>query len=200
VKQHQQTLDQLEPDELRFHLEWFRRLPMWLDLDGLRVVHACWDDSAIARISAGPKEREGVTTAFLESACKKGAPLFAPVDITLKGKEAKLPAPLSFTDKDGHVRTEIRTRWYLPPEGHTYGTYALQSDEIVCPVPLDQAVIDAAAPYSADAKPVFIGHYWLSATRPELPPRRAKVQAPEKIASDARHRRDKRTSPAWWSA
>ena len=56
----------------------------------------------------------------------------------------------------------------MPPDGHTYGTYALQSDEIVCPVPLDQAVIDAAAPYSADAKPVFIGHYWLSATRPAL--------------------------------
>jgi hypothetical protein len=41
--------------------------------------------------------------------------------------------------------------------------YALQSDKILCPVPLDQA-----APYPADAKPVFIGHYWLSATRPTL--------------------------------
>jgi hypothetical protein len=35
-------------------------------------------------------------------------------------------------------------------------------------VPLEQAVIDAAAPYPADAKPVFIGHYWLTAARPEL--------------------------------
>ena len=46
--------------------------------------------------------------------------------------------------------------------------YALQSDEIVCPVPLEQATIDAAAPYPADAKPVFIGHYWLTAPRPAL--------------------------------
>jgi hypothetical protein len=141
---------------------------MWLDLDGLRVAHACWDERAIASIAAGLKEHGGVTTAFLKSACKKGAPLFAPVDAVLKGKEAKLPPPLSFRDKDGHVRTEIRTRWHLPPEGHTYGTYALQSDEIVCPVPLEQAVIDAAAPYPADAKPVFIGHYWLTAPRSEL--------------------------------
>jgi hypothetical protein len=86
----------------------------------------------------------------------------------LKGKEAKLPPPVFFIDKDGDARTEIRTRWYLPPDGHTYGTYALQSDEIVCPVPLEQAVIDAAAPSTADAKPVFVGHDWLSATRPEL--------------------------------
>ena len=98
----------------------------------------------------------------------KGNPLFGPVDVVLKGEEVKLADGVCFTDKDGHVRTEIRTKWYLPPAGHAYGTYALQSDEIVCPVPLEQAVIDAAAPYPADAKPVFIGHYWLSATRPAL--------------------------------
>jgi hypothetical protein len=77
-------------------------------------------------------------------------------------------AGFSFRDKEGTVRTEIRRRWYLPPDGHTYGTYALQTDEIVCPVPLEESVIDAAAHYPADAKPVFIGHYWLSAPRPKL--------------------------------
>jgi hypothetical protein len=35
-------------------------------------------------------------------------------------------------------------------------------------VPLAQAVIDQAAPYPAEAKPVFLGHYWLTATRPAL--------------------------------
>jgi hypothetical protein len=35
-------------------------------------------------------------------------------------------------------------------------------------VPLAQPVIDAAAPYPAGAKPVFCGHYWLSAPRPTL--------------------------------
>jgi hypothetical protein len=34
----------LAPQGLRSHLEWFRTLPIWLDLDGLRVVHACWDE------------------------------------------------------------------------------------------------------------------------------------------------------------
>ena len=29
-------------------------------------------------------------------------------------------------------------------------------------------MIDAATLYPADAKPVFVGHYWLSATRPDL--------------------------------
>ena len=41
-------------------------------------------------------------------------------------------------------RTEIRTRWYSAPDGHTYRTYALQSDEIICDVALDEAVPLAA--------------------------------------------------------
>jgi hypothetical protein len=141
---------------------------MWLDLDGLRAVHACWDEKAMTFIADAHKDLGGVTTEFLHSACRKGKPLFAPVEVVLKGKEGKLPNGASFQDGDGHVRTEIRTRWYLAPDGHTYRTYALQSDEIACDLGLDEVVIAAAAPYPSDGKPVFVGHYWLSARRPEL--------------------------------
>ena len=122
----------------------------------------------MAQVGSGHKNHRGLTTEFLHSACRKGHPLFAPVEIILKGKEGKLPDGASFQDKDGYVRTEIRTRWYLPPDGHTYRTYALQSDEIVCDLDLAPEVIEAASPYPVDAKPVFVGHYWLSAQQPEL--------------------------------
>jgi len=141
---------------------------MWLDLDGLRAVHACWDEQSISRITTDLEQHGGITPALLHSACKEGKALFAPVEIILKGKEGKLPAGASFQDKDGHVRTEIRTRWYLAPDGHTYRTYALQSDEIACDLGLDEVVIAAAAPYPTTAKPVFVGHCWLSANRPKV--------------------------------
>lgn len=167
-KQHSATLEQLAPRDLRSHLEWFRTLPMWLDLEGLRVVHACWDEQAMGQIAEANKNFGGTTTEFLHSACRKGNPLFAAVEVVLKGKEGKLPDGVSFGDKDGHARTEIRTRWYLPPNGHTYRTYAFQSDEIACDLVLDESVITAATPYPQTAKPVFVGHYWLSAKQPEL--------------------------------
>jgi hypothetical protein len=141
---------------------------MWLNLDGLRAVHACWDEEAMAIIADAHSTHGGITTEFLHSACRKGNPLFAPVEVILKGKEGKLPDEGSFADKEDHFRTEMRTRWYLPPDGHTYRTYALQSGEIACDLELDEAIITAAAPYPPTAKPVFIGHYWLSAQRPEL--------------------------------
>ena len=169
VKQHRQTVEQLKPQELRSHLDWFRTLPMWLDLDGLRVVHACWDEHAMSQIAADLEQQGGsITAALLHSACKKGNALFAPVEVVLKGREGKLPYGTSFHDKDGHERTEIRTRWYLSPNGHTYRTYAFQSDEIACDLKLGEAIIAASTPYPASAKPVFVGHYWLSAKRPEV--------------------------------
>lgn len=141
---------------------------MWLDLDGLRVVHACWDEQAVATVAAALEENRGITPAVLHSACKKQSALFAPVEVLLKGKEATLPDGLSFRDAQGSVHTDIRTRWFLAPGGQTYRTYALQSDEIGCDRPLEKSVIDQAAPYPTNAKPVFFGHYWLSAQRPEI--------------------------------
>ena len=168
IRQHAQTIHQLSDKELAEALAWFRTLPMCLDLDGLRAVHACWDERATTAIAKALEEHGGVTPGLLRSACKKGEALFGLVEVLLKGKEGKLPEGISFVDKDGHVRTEIRTKWYLPPDGHTYGTYALQSDTIVCNVELAKAVVEEAAPYPPTAKPVFVGHYWLSAARPEL--------------------------------
>jgi hypothetical protein len=167
-KQHRATLEQFAPQELRSHLDWFRTLPMWLDLDGLRAVHACWDDGAITSIAQALKEHRGLTSDFLHSACKKGNALFTQVEIVLKGKEAALPKGESFLDPDGHPRSEIRSRWYSSPKGQTYRTYALQSDVIPCDLELDASVIAEAVPYPKNAKPVFVGHYWLSAKRPEL--------------------------------
>ena len=168
IRQHGQTILQLTDKHLADAINWFGTLPMWLDLDGLRVIHACWDDKAIATIKAARPKGEAITTEFLHSACRKGSALFNSVEIVLKGKEAALPKGEYFYDKDGHVQKNIRTRWYSPPEGQTYRTYALHSDEIPIDLPLAPSVIEAAVPYPPTAKPVFVGHYWLSAARPEV--------------------------------
>lgn len=161
-RQHAETRRQIPAGELFSYLDWFRTLPLWLDLDGLRVVHACWDDSRMATIS-GP-----VTDEFLYAACLPGGSLFEPVEAILKGKEVRLPPATSFRDKDGDERLATRVKWYEPPHGHTYRTYAMASEPIESDLPLPDEVIRAAVPYPDDAKPVFVGHYWLHGPRPEL--------------------------------
>lgn len=39
---------------------------------------------------------------------------------------------------------------------------------IACDLELENSVIAEAVPYPTTAKPVFVGHYWLLAQRPEL--------------------------------
>ena len=167
IRQHSQTILQLTDKHLAGSIEWFGTLPMWLDLDGLRVVHACWDDKAIATIRSARPEGAAISSDFLHAACDPENRLFDAVEIILKGKEAELPEGHSFADKEGHVRTATRTRWYMSPHGQTYRTYGL-TDKIDCGAPLEQSVADAAAPYPLDAKPVFVGHYWMSDSQPEL--------------------------------
>jgi len=160
--QHAETMRQVPAGELAAYLAWFRTLPLWLELDGLRVVHACWDETCMERIS-GP-----ITDEFLHAACSPKGSLFEPVEAILKGKEAKLPPGATFRDKDGHERTSTRVKWYEAPHGHTYRTYAMASEPIESDLPLPNEVIQAAVPYPEDAKPVFVGHYWLSGRQPEL--------------------------------
>lgn len=163
--QHQQTLLQLNADELAAALAWFRTLPLWLELDGLRAVHACWDEPSIAHVAQGQELHRGVTSEFLHSACCEGGGLFASVETILKGKEAPLPEGIYFEDKDGHRRRKFRTRWYQSASGKTYGEYALQSDPIDL---LLTEIVQKATPYPQAAKPVFVGHYWLWSKQPEL--------------------------------
>jgi hypothetical protein len=166
--QHEATLQQLSKTEREAAAAWFRTLPAWLELDGLRVVHACWEEESLRVFRIGLAQHGGFSDSFMRAACRKGRDLYYPVDVVLKGKEASLPEGVTFRDKDGHLRTEMRTRWYLPPEGQTYRTYALFEGDMIPDVPLSPETVAQARPYPTDTKPVFFGHYWLTNKRPEL--------------------------------
>lgn len=167
TRQVRQTLAQLSAAELSEALDWFRTLPLWLELEGLRVVHACWDEVHLEQVRRGLEQYGGVTAGFLQAAYRQERELFRPVEVILKGKEIALPEGVSFQDKDGKVRRRTRTRWYMSPAGMTYRTYAL-SDAIHCDDPLDPAALRDVAPYPTTSRPVFVGHYCLSATPPSI--------------------------------
>lgn len=47
------TLEQFRNyrDEWREFLEWFKTLPLWIEEESFRVVHACWDQDHINYLS-----------------------------------------------------------------------------------------------------------------------------------------------------
>ncbi|MBR1090562.1 metallophosphoesterase [Bradyrhizobium manausense] len=153
------------------HMEavgWFRSLPIWLDLPGLRVVHACWHETSRVALMPFLDERGCITETGIRESYRRGTAAHAAVETLLKGPEQRLPEGIHFFDKDGHKREEVRLRWW-DDAATTFRSAALSMDGREDELP------DSALPrdfrYTGN-KPVFFGHYWLQGL-PELTARNA---------------------------
>ena len=170
--QHKATMEQLGSGELAEAVEWFKTLPVVLDLDGLRVVHACWDREDIDTIESSLDTLGRYSPAFLLEATTKPpateaarTSLYHAVERVLKGPEVTLPDGLFFLDKEGNKRFDVRVKWYESPDGKTFRDYILESAGEYPNEPIPPGSI-ASKPYPIAAPPVFIGHYWLRADKP----------------------------------
>lgn len=161
-QQHRAFLDAYEyTPEYHELIDWFCRLPLWLDLGNLRVVHACWDQISIDRIAAAHDRRGGLTNSLLYAATSRGNWEFDALETLLKGKEIPLPPGYSFFDKEGTQRHHIRVRWW-DGDATTYRSVFLGHEESQTQIPDDEVEGDHLIEYSHAAPPVFMGHYWLS--------------------------------------
>ena len=159
--QHQTFLDEFpvgHPDTNEM-MDWFLSLPLFLDLGGLRLVHACWDDARMAII--GNRRPDGLLAIddLQEIALENDASGFAEAVLTtLKGPEAELPDPHHFHDIKGHRRTALRLKWWQSG-ALTWRDAALSvpDPETLPATPIEGDVAFRA--YGAEAKPVFFGHY-----------------------------------------
>lgn len=160
IRQHEAFLHEFQDDPLGWDtaISWFRTLPLWLDLPGIRVIHACWDRRHIADLT----ETYGdgmLTDALLHRSTDRETWEFQAVETLLKGKEIKLPNGAHFHDKDGNRRHEIRVRWWA--NGETYRDLYMGPESAVTHIPDDPIEGDHLIEYGHHEKPVFLGHYWM---------------------------------------
>lgn len=144
-------------EEARHWTDWFLTLPLWRDLGGLRLVHACWSDATIATVAARrpdgrlkPEDLPEVAADVTEFA--------QAVNRLVSGPEVKLPEGHSFLDNSKHRRTHVRIAWWRS-EARTWRDAALS-------VPDPDTLPDTPLPdvpdidlYPQDAPPVLVGHY-----------------------------------------
>ncbi len=161
-EQHQRTLDAFaeRSDELKDHLAWMQTLPLFYESAQFRAVHACWDVQHIAYLRTR-LVNDRLTEELLSEASAKGSELYNAVEETLKGKEVKLPKGISFMDKDGHERHDLRIKWWVDPVGATYQQLGFPPLEQVPVHPVDGSNLGAGQHYFPEELPVFFGHYWL---------------------------------------
>lgn len=163
-RQHEATLRQLaeaDPAEWAQCLAWFRGLPLWLDLGGLRVVHAAWCEESVRIVG----DRRFDDPAFLRLAGEPGTPEYRAVGRLLCGPELALPAEQHIVCPEGQVRQQIRARWFGwgGDAAVTYRTLAFPPNAVAPAVAVTGADLAELPNYPDSAPPVVFGHYWLPA-------------------------------------
>lgn len=180
-RQHARFLSEIEhtPDLHGEVVDWFLTLPLWLDLPGIRVVHACWHAEHIEWLSARLPEGNRLNRSLLLDASRSlaGNPdqsiMRDAVKTVLRGPEVELPFGLFFLDKDGVERSRVRIRWW-DCLNTTYAALGILPDDVNMLLP-DEPIQHHFCPIIPTDKPIFFGHYWLSGTPQVLAPHMACV-------------------------
>ncbi len=139
---------------------WFRTLPMALELSGIRVVHAWWSDDAMQRIERARGGPDRVLGEDVLMACHDDPDLKAARKLLTCGVEWDLPAGKSIVDKEGHRHGEARLAVWR------HGAERLRDIALV-PSGCEDGVPDIGIPAqyrmdAVDGKPILFGHHWFS--------------------------------------
>jgi hypothetical protein len=145
-------------------INWFKTLPLWLDLGDIRIIHACWDKDMVRKIGAPV-----LTDELLHASCNKGLWQYDAIETILKGKEIPLPDGHVFHDKDENARHNIRVRWW-DQSASTYLQAYMGPESARTQIPDDEIAGDHLIEYSHEEPPVFLGHYWMEGAPEPLAP------------------------------
>jgi hypothetical protein len=168
-----ETLEQFEahPYEWNEFLEWFYTIPLFIDDEDFRVVHACWDGDLIEKF----KQSQGgacIDEDFLHASAAIESFAGQVMDTLLRGTDLRLPEGMAITGRDGYVREFFRTKFWAD-DPHTYADVVFQPDPLP-PEVASRVLTDGERKqlisYPLDAPPVFVGHYWMEGEPAPLKP------------------------------
>lgn len=166
VKQHRATLDQLaipHPEEWAGWLDWFKKLPLFLDLGELRVVHAAWCEKSVAFLG----NRRFNDDQLLIASSQPRTPEYKAVSAVLNGPELTLPEGCFYESKEGSLHGEIRVKWFGPrDEAPTYRSLVFPECDRVPDVKVSAEELAEIPHYRENKPPVIFGHYWMPVAAP----------------------------------
>ena len=161
--QIQSTLAAFAGAELEFksHLKWFRNLPLFLDLDRIKIAHAYWNDQDINYLKSFlPAGR--LKKGFLRTIHEQHLPIANVIYRIIKGLEYQCPSDLILKCNKGMSRRVFRMNWWESPTEKTFQELAFGNKFVLPQYTVPKEIAPSFEPYPPDKPPVFIGHYCLS--------------------------------------
>ena len=135
-------------------------LPLAIEVPGLRLVHACWSDGAVAQMRLLRPDLRLRDEDLVDVALERDGSAFAEAVTALcKGPEIDLPPGSFFLDTKGTRRDKSRARWWSEGSDlHSMITSIPDYTHIANCEATDQLM---GWRYPAGAPPVAFGHYQL---------------------------------------
>jgi hypothetical protein len=154
-------------------IDWFKTLPLWLDLSGLRIVHACWHQASMDVLIPLLGPNRTLTDEVILHGSRRGNPVFEALEVVCKGPEVTLPGRMSFEDKEGKVRDAVRIAWWRE-DCSTFKMAAQGPPSLTDAIPDTPLGLEWQA-FRYRGPPVVFGHYWFTGAPTVLSPSMACV-------------------------
>ncbi len=148
------------PDEWDAVMRWIKQLPLFLEFEHFRVVHACWD-SRIVKFVRRNLPGHIMNEAFLHNSAREGTIENEVVGVLLSGIEVPVDKLTTVINSTGKPVDTMRIKWWMDPDAIklskvAFGEYRIQPDR-----QLTKKERASFVPYPENKRPVFIGHYCL---------------------------------------
>jgi len=140
--------------------EWLKSLPIFLEFDDFRVVHACWDWAKVEIIRPYLNEKNQLDAEAFAASYDKSSELHKALNRLIRGAAISLPDGGSIEDDFGKSHRHVRVKWWNSQFETWFDLLTRASDaEQVVGIPLPKDGLDDLL-YPENARPVFFGHYW----------------------------------------
>lgn len=156
-----QTENEFRPykEEWKEYRQWMRSLPLFLELDGLRVIHAYWSDRNVAILKKGLPDGRMPKQVLRDLVLQSQSPLSQAILQSTRGIHLVLPSDLKIYDHRNRNHRFFRIKWWESPYGLSFHDFSFESKFHLPRYTIPPEFYPDYEVYPEDAPHVFFGHY-----------------------------------------
>jgi hypothetical protein len=147
------------PEQWEKHLRWMRSLPLFLEFDNIRFVHACWSNQAVEYLKLKLAEGYDSDNIFRKYYKSPKSELGINISILTKGVDMKMPGDLKIVNNKGVIPLSFRLSWWEKPKGKTFRKMSFESKFKLPAYTIPDEILPETFFYSKNEPLVFFGHY-----------------------------------------
>jgi hypothetical protein len=145
-------------------INWLKSLPLFLELNGFRVIHATWDDQMIERLRYYSNSQGQLRDETWQEALTKGTLLHSAIRVLLKGASISPPTLLQKEVRNVKLRKKYRICWWSKNVSSWQRILCSARDaKVFSHTPLPSH-FPFKSEYNEKQSALFIGHYWFKGT------------------------------------